>query len=304
AAPMSAAGLAVVEGRTLSGPLGNVLPALYAHPSAFRDVTTGTNGAWTAGPGYDRVTGLGVPDWTAVATAMALGGVTTSPSPSPSPTASPTDVAAPTTGLRVTWTGSTSPTYRVDRTFSDPLPSSGFGTFTLTTLDRTTGVTTTTGSTATSSTLRVQPGHSYTLTATSTDLAGHTSAPVSAAFRAPSDDRALGFSSGWSRQLAGNDYSGTHTVSAAAGQTVRLVFTGRTATVSFLRTSSSGYADVYVDGVRTGRLDLYSATTQFRSAVRVMAGSYGRHVVALRVVGAHRAASSGSRVYVDSFSWA
>jgi kumamolisin len=28
----------------------------------MRDVTSGSNGAYTAGPGWDAVTGLGVPD--------------------------------------------------------------------------------------------------------------------------------------------------------------------------------------------------------------------------------------------------
>ncbi|HEY1569062.1 MAG TPA: hypothetical protein VGF68_18695, partial [Solirubrobacteraceae bacterium] len=39
-------------------------PVLYStEPStAFHDITVGSNTAYTAGPGYDLVTGLGTPD--------------------------------------------------------------------------------------------------------------------------------------------------------------------------------------------------------------------------------------------------
>ena len=58
------------DGRT-SG-LGDIHTALYAAPSAFRDVTIGSNGNYVAGAGYDRVTGLGSPQWTALASALGL----------------------------------------------------------------------------------------------------------------------------------------------------------------------------------------------------------------------------------------
>ena len=38
------------------------LPAIYAAPAAdFHDITSGSNGSYSAGPGYDEVTGLGTP---------------------------------------------------------------------------------------------------------------------------------------------------------------------------------------------------------------------------------------------------
>ena len=54
-------------------------PALYAHagtgltPAGFRDVTTGSNGAYTAGPGWDPCTGLGTPNGQALLTALHTG---------------------------------------------------------------------------------------------------------------------------------------------------------------------------------------------------------------------------------------
>jgi hypothetical protein len=48
-------------GSTLDGP-SQTLPALYTLPASdFHDITSGSNGGFLAGPGYDEVTGLGTP---------------------------------------------------------------------------------------------------------------------------------------------------------------------------------------------------------------------------------------------------
>ena len=55
---------------------GLMQPVLYAGvsagttPAGFRDITQGNNGAYTAGPGWDACTGLGVPDGTALVTRL------------------------------------------------------------------------------------------------------------------------------------------------------------------------------------------------------------------------------------------
>jgi kumamolisin len=45
-------------------PLGFLAPALYSilASKGFRDITAGNNGAYHAGPGWDPVTGIGVPN--------------------------------------------------------------------------------------------------------------------------------------------------------------------------------------------------------------------------------------------------
>ncbi|MDT7708613.1 MAG: kumamolisin [Pseudonocardiales bacterium] len=64
--------LAQATGRTF----GLLQPALYgsvtggAVASGFRDITSGDNGAFAAGPGWDACTGLGVPDGTALLAAL------------------------------------------------------------------------------------------------------------------------------------------------------------------------------------------------------------------------------------------
>ncbi len=68
AAPSWAALIAIADqgrvafgGTTLDGAT-QTLPALYSLPSTdFHDITSGSNGGYNAGPGYDEVTGLGTP---------------------------------------------------------------------------------------------------------------------------------------------------------------------------------------------------------------------------------------------------
>jgi kumamolisin len=62
--------------QSLGRGLGLLQPALYGSTSAgtvapgFRDITSGDNGAYQAGPGWDACTGLGVPDGTALLAAL------------------------------------------------------------------------------------------------------------------------------------------------------------------------------------------------------------------------------------------
>lgn len=85
AAPAMAALVAILS--TWAGkPMGSIHPLLYANPTAFFDVVQGNNGKWSAGPGYDVCTGLGVPDGTKLLAAMK---VVTLPPVLPPPTTTP-----------------------------------------------------------------------------------------------------------------------------------------------------------------------------------------------------------------------
>ena len=78
------------------GPIGVLGPVLYPlHGSdAFTDITSGTNGAYSAGPGYDLCTGLGSPNITNLINA--LGGGSTGGTP-PSGTITAAAPSAPLT---------------------------------------------------------------------------------------------------------------------------------------------------------------------------------------------------------------
>ena len=83
AAPSWAALIAVADqgrilagGTTLDGP-SQTLPALYSLPSSdFHDITGGSNGSYSAGTGYDEVTGLGTPLANLLAPDLAFYGMT------------------------------------------------------------------------------------------------------------------------------------------------------------------------------------------------------------------------------------
>ncbi|MGH9587378.1 MAG: S53 family peptidase [Acidobacteriaceae bacterium] len=60
------AGLIALVNQQRGSAAGFVNPTLYANPGAFRDITSGNNGAFKAAPGWDACTGLGSPDGAAV----------------------------------------------------------------------------------------------------------------------------------------------------------------------------------------------------------------------------------------------
>ncbi|HEV8201474.1 MAG TPA: protease pro-enzyme activation domain-containing protein [Candidatus Polarisedimenticolia bacterium] len=70
-APMWA-GAWAVGNQIVGQSMGHAAPLLYrilrseagtSYAQSFHDITSGSNGAFTAGPGYDPVTGIGTPDW-------------------------------------------------------------------------------------------------------------------------------------------------------------------------------------------------------------------------------------------------
>ncbi|MHB2017875.1 MAG: S53 family peptidase [Candidatus Xenobia bacterium] len=69
AAPLYA-GLAALLAQGAGHPLPYLNPFFYQHPEAFNDITSGSNGAFNAGPGWDPVTGLGSPDGTKLLAAL------------------------------------------------------------------------------------------------------------------------------------------------------------------------------------------------------------------------------------------
>ncbi len=90
------------------------LPYLYAHPGDFNDITTGGNGTYNAGPGYDLVTGLGSPMVNILVPGLAGEPPGNPPTVTMQPTANPTTVTANTTILNVLASdsvGDASPTY-------------------------------------------------------------------------------------------------------------------------------------------------------------------------------------------------
>jgi hypothetical protein len=97
ATPMWAGLVAVAnQGRALEGDStltgSQTLSSLYSLPSSdFHDITTGSNGTYSAGPGYDLVTGLGTPVANLLVPALAGYSTTQAPTISAPSTASVTE---------------------------------------------------------------------------------------------------------------------------------------------------------------------------------------------------------------------
>jgi len=64
------ASLVVRLNQALGRDVGDLHPFLYANPTVLRDVTSGSNGAYHAGVGWDPCTGLGSPDGTKLLAAL------------------------------------------------------------------------------------------------------------------------------------------------------------------------------------------------------------------------------------------
>jgi kumamolisin len=67
-------GLIARLNQKLGTPVGFLQPTLYSLPSsagAFHDITVGSNGAFSAGPGWDAASGLGSPSGQNLLTALA-----------------------------------------------------------------------------------------------------------------------------------------------------------------------------------------------------------------------------------------
>src|SRR5579871_1961182 len=79
------AGLIALLNQALGKPVGFLNPALYQtgeNAGAFRDITSGNNGDFTAGPGWDACTGWGSPEGAnLLKTLSTTGGTTSNPTP-------------------------------------------------------------------------------------------------------------------------------------------------------------------------------------------------------------------------------
>jgi kumamolisin len=75
-APLTTGLLALIN-QSIGKPAGFINPLLYETKSAaaFRDVVSGTNGAYQAGPGWDACTGWGSPDGTKLLAVLSPGAI-------------------------------------------------------------------------------------------------------------------------------------------------------------------------------------------------------------------------------------
>jgi hypothetical protein len=96
--------------------------------------------------------------------------------------------------------------------------------------------------------------------------------------------------------------AGAYVVSDAPGAAATLRFSGSSLTLRTLLGPARGRAEIWIDGRRLRRMDLFARTRRFVS-IRVARGlDRGPHVARLVVVGTHRRTSRGSWVAIDRWT--
>jgi hypothetical protein len=96
--------------------------------------------------------------------------------------------------------------------------------------------------------------------------------------------------------------NGSVTYCNIPGAWLRLAFQGSAITYVFTKAANRGIAQVSIDGIVQGRIDMYSAITQWRSQKTFTRLAPGVHLFEVRVLGEKNPAASQSFVDIDSIS--
>ncbi|WP_319461005.1 N-acetylmuramoyl-L-alanine amidase [Micromonospora sp. RTP1Z1] len=142
-----------------------------------------------------------------------------------------------------------------------------------------------------------KPGVTTTWSMRADDWSGNT-ATASAAWTPSFIPESKATRTGTWTTYTNSNYLGGSALTATAGKaSLSWVFTGRSVAFVATTTSTSGQAEVWIDGVKTATVDLRSSTTQFRRIVwaKSWTGS-ARHTIKIVVVGT----SGRPRVIADS----
>lgn len=120
--------------------------------------------------------------------------------------------------------------------------------------------------------------------------------------RVEDGDSRLGWTGTWS-SVAHSDMSGdSYRVSTAAGSSVTVAFTGTSISVVGAQYSTFGKAEILLDGVSKGTIDLYAPELRSeRLLYRATGLSSGSHRLTVKVTGTRNAASKGTMVDIDAF---
>ncbi len=129
-------------------------------------------------------------------------------------------------------------------------------------------------------------------------LAASTLANSPAFSRIEQNDSAFKYSAAWTNVNATRVSGGSYYHNSAANVTATLAFTGVWVSVGFLGSTTSGLADILIDGVSQGVVDLYRRE-DLPISFRYDGMSSGGHTLTVRVMGSRSAFSTGNRVQLD-----
>ncbi len=149
-------------------------------------------------------------------------------------------------------------------------------------------------------------GTACVLTVRARDRAGNTTtvrrAEPSVVFTSDEPGDALAYAGEWPARSIPKAIGGVDHYAISAGATATLAFRGSDIAVVSTVGPARGRAEVSIDGVAMGVVDLYASANRYRTVVfaRHLADP-GDHVLVVRVLGTHARAASASRVDIDGF---
>ena len=105
----------------------------------------------------------------------------------------------------------------------------------------------------------------------------------------------------WQSTSATGASDGTYRSSRTKNATATVVFTGTAIDWLTAFGRSYGRANVTIDGVSRGTVDLYRSSTTWQAKVSYADLATGQHTMVIKVLGTKSSASTGTDVLVDGF---
>jgi 4-amino-4-deoxy-L-arabinose transferase-like glycosyltransferase len=105
----------------------------------------------------------------------------------------------------------------------------------------------------------------------------------------------------WSHGRFANASHGTVTYSNTPGAEVILPFTGAEVGYIYTKAPNRGIAEIVLDEITQGEVDLYSSSVEWKSTYQVRSSAAGAHTLKIRVTGRKNPAATDSYVDVDGF---
>lgn len=124
-------------------------------------------------------------------------------------------------------------------------------------------------------------------------------------FTSINDDRdsAVVYSGAWSQESNSNAYNDTVSYSEQKGASATFTFTGKEVTLFVGKGPDHGIAQIYLDGVNKGTLDLYASSDSYNVPIKTFTGlPSATHTLKIVVTGTKNPSAAGVRIMTDAFS--
>ncbi|MFJ1655482.1 N-acetylmuramoyl-L-alanine amidase [Streptomyces sp. NPDC088337] len=142
------------------------------------------------------------------------------------------------------------------------------------------------GPTATSAALTATSGAATTWSLTAYDQAGNTGTAAVSGTPVLVQETAATKTGTWAGKSSASYLGGQSFGSSTKNASLTWAFTGRSVAWLVSRASTSGQADIYIDGTKAARVDLQSATTKYRDAIWTKTWpTSAKHTIKIVVVG-------------------